>query len=265
MKNENIWVIRWVFDPVHKGHISAMISAIETLTLSQLYVIVKFIWEKEPIASLEERLEMIRIHLAQYSLPIDIQRQNVRWHIDELLDLRKKYWRNVINICWSDKAIREMEIYWNSWDTFWMICRPEFENLDGAHNTSAKKWIKLVEINPIISTSSTKVREWFSLGQFYQDWLDISVSWYIEQNGLYLPHNQWINQEEFILWWFFFLDKLIAVFPELKLLDIKLPNFNPIQSKKAWKEKYIRTIVKARKLKWDLLVKFVLEAEKTFI
>jgi hypothetical protein len=46
-----------------------------------------------------------------------------------------------------------------------------------------------------------------------------------------------------------FLDKLISIFPDLKLLDIETPTFNSIQSKKAWKEKYIRTIVKARNLK----------------
>lgn len=265
MKNENVWVIRWVFDPVHKGHISAMISAIETLTLSKLYVIVKFIWEKDPIASLEDRLEMIRINLAQYNLPVDVQRQNVKWHIDELLNLRKKHWWNVVNICWSDKAIREMDVYWNTWDTFWMVCRPEFQKFSETHSFSLNKWINLVEINPLISTSSTKIREWFSLGKFYQDWLEWNVSWYIKQNGLYLPYNQGVNQEEFTLGWFLFLDNLIPIFPDLRLLEIKTPEFNSIQSQKAWKEKYIRTIVKARKLRWDLLVEFVLEAEKIFI
>jgi len=262
MWNENIWVMRWVFDPVHKWHINAMISSIETLTLSKLYVIIKFIWEKDPLTSIDERLKMMKEHLNKYNLPIEVYRQNIKWHTEELLELNNKHWWNIINICWSDKVIREMDVYWHSWNTFWMVCRPEFKTYEKAHKVSIEKWIKLVEVNPLISTSSTVVREWFSQGIFFQKWIDENVSEYIYKNWLYLPHNNSINKEKFNLWWFLLLDRLIPLFPELKLLEIDEPVFNTIQSKNAWKEKYIRTIVKACDLKWGKLVKFVRETEK---
>ncbi len=155
-----------------------------------------------------------------------------------------------------------MDIYWNSWNTFWMVCRPEFQTYEEAHKTSIEKWIKLVEINPLISTSSTVVRKWFSQGIFFQEWIDENISEYIYKNWLYLPNNHNTNKEKFNLWWFLLLDKLASLFPELKLLEINEPIFNPIQSKNAWKEKYIRTIIKACDLKWDELVDFVRETEK---
>lgn len=262
MPKENIWVIRWVFDPVHKWHINAMISSIETLTLSKLYVIIKFIWEKDPVTSIDERLEMMKIHLQRYNLPVEVHRQNVKWHTEELLELNNMHWWDVINICWTDKIIREMEVYWNNWDTFWMVCRPEFDKYKAAHEKSLEEWIQLININPIITTSSTIIRKWFSEGNIYQDWLDENVSLYIEKNWLYLPYNERKSKQEFILWWFHFLEKLISLFPDLNLLDIDIPDFNPIQSKNAWKEKFIRTVVKSRKLKWNILVIFVAQAEK---
>jgi len=263
MEKQNVWVIRGAFDPPHKWHLDVVVSSFKDLALSKLIIVVKFIWEKDMSASVGQRIDMMRIQLGRYDLPVEVLRQNVQWHIQELIELRRKYNSPVINICWSDKSQRELEVYWNKWDTFWINLR-DWYWVEKTYETAREMWIHIVKLNtnPIYCTSSSYIREWLLQWIVYQDWLEKWVSWYIEQNWLYLPYNQIVNEEEFTLWWFLFLDKLISIFPDLKLLDIETPTFNSIQSKKAWKEKYIRTIVKARNLKWDQLLKFISEVDR---
>lgn len=263
MEKQNIWVMRWAFDPPHKWHLDLVVSSFKDLALSKLIVVVKFIWEKDIATSIDQRINMMRIQLSWYDLPVDVLRQNIQWHRQELTALRESYNSPIINICWSDKSKRELEVYWRRWDIFWINLRDGYW-IDATNETARKMGINIVKLNtnPNYCTSSTYIRERLLHWIIYQDWLDEWVSWYIKQNWLYLPCNQLVNKEEFILRWFLFLDTLITIFPELKLLNIEPPDFNSIQSKQAWREKYIRTIVKARKLRWDLLVRFVLEAEK---
>ncbi len=45
--SKKIWVLRWVFDPVHEGHHSNMMFSLSGLKLDLLNVITKFLWEKD--------------------------------------------------------------------------------------------------------------------------------------------------------------------------------------------------------------------------
>lgn len=67
-------------------------------------------------------------------------------------------------------------------------------------------------------------------------------------------------RERFIFGWYKFLDLLVPRFPELQLMDVQEPTYNPAQHEQAWREKYIRTVVASLKLKGDLLLRFVNEA-----
>jgi hypothetical protein len=51
----------------------------------------------------------------------------------------------------------------------------------------------------------------------------------------------------------------------MKLFELSIPDFNPLQNKNWWLEKYIRVIVRYFNLKWDKLVEFIKEAEKRII
>jgi hypothetical protein len=68
-----------------------MAGSIETLRLSKLYVAVKFIGEKDPIASVKQRIDMLNLQLVDSHLPIEVIIQNVKGHIDELIELSMKH------------------------------------------------------------------------------------------------------------------------------------------------------------------------------
>lgn len=56
-----IWLYRWVFDPIHELHYNYINNSISDLNINNLKLIVKILWEKDPIASLYQRIEMIKI------------------------------------------------------------------------------------------------------------------------------------------------------------------------------------------------------------
>ena len=58
-----IWLYRWVFDPIHEWHYSYINSSISDLNIDNLKLIVKTLWEKDLIASLYQRIEMIKIQI----------------------------------------------------------------------------------------------------------------------------------------------------------------------------------------------------------
>lgn len=255
-----IWIIRGVFDPVHEGHLDAMVSSFRSLSLSKLYMAVKFIGEKDPIASVEQRVAMLNLQLADSSLPIEVIVQNVKGHIDELTELSHKHLANIINVCGSDKVVRELDVYGKQGDTFWMVCRPDFPSKNHAFTKAQEKWINLVEINPDFSSSSTFVRSLLFKNELYQDGLNPEVSRYISGNQLYRMSDSLSIREKFIFGWYKFLDLLLPKFPELRLIEIQEPTYNSAQHELAWQEKYIRTVVASLKLKGDLLLRFVNEA-----
>ena len=51
MNEKPIGVLRGVFDPVHEGHFKTIINSLNSLDLEKIYVIVKFIGEKDPSTS----------------------------------------------------------------------------------------------------------------------------------------------------------------------------------------------------------------------
>jgi len=155
-----------------------------------------------------------------------------------------------------------MQTYGHAWDTFWVIYRNDFQLMDEAHQVAQEKWIELIEIIPAISTSSTHVRNLLLQDQTFQDWLDPDVSKYISANGLYIPDNSHEKKERFLFGWCVFIEKLSPLFPNLALDQLKPPLFKPTQDESCWLEKYIRTIVSARRIKNDELLTFVTEAEK---
>ncbi|MDD2487725.1 MAG: adenylyltransferase/cytidyltransferase family protein [Candidatus Gracilibacteria bacterium] len=259
--SNNIGVIRGVFDPVHKGHLHTMTNSFKYLDISKLYVIVKFIGMKDPIISVEQRIELIKLLLKNCDLPIDIIRQNVKGHVAELLELRKIHGDSITNICGSEKIIREMDVYGRANDTFGMITRPQFPVTNEVHSTAERKQINIVEI-PGTEFSSTSFRENIKNNENSEQCLDRTTSQFIYSNGLYVANNNTQNKKDFLTSWLIFIDGINSIFPDIKLEEIKTPIFNEIQDRRAWREKYIRTILKAYPLKDNDLLNFVMEAEK---
>jgi len=58
-----IWLYRWVFDPIHEWDYNYINNSISDLNIDNLKLIVRILWEKDLIASLYQRIEMIKIQI----------------------------------------------------------------------------------------------------------------------------------------------------------------------------------------------------------
>ena len=58
-----IWLYRWVFDPIHEWDYNYINNSISDLNIDNLKLIVRILWEKDLIASLYQRIGMIKIQI----------------------------------------------------------------------------------------------------------------------------------------------------------------------------------------------------------
>jgi len=259
--SKKIWILRWVFDPIHEGHHSNMMSSISWLKLDLLNIIVKFLWEKDPNTSIQQRIDMIHLQIWETD-KIKVIKQNIQWHLMHLLELKQQYKGcKIINTCWSDKINRELKVYWQKWDIVGVLYRPEFWFPSDMEDIAKFFGIDLIKIYPEFSSSSTFIRkELIKNRDNKPNWLNYKVYNYIIENDLYIPNH--FSFKEYEKYWNNFIQFVNSFYPSLNLHDLEIPNFNVLQHKDAWKEKFINYIVKEKKLEQDELVFFVNNALK---
>lgn len=254
--NQKIGVLRWIFDPVHEWHYANMTCSISELNLDELNIVTKFLWDKDPVASLEQRKAMLDIQIWNTEI-IKVLTQNIRWHIAHLLEFWEIYHDDtLVQIWWSDKINREMKVYWKKWNIFLVRERDEFKLDNETAEIAEKIWITLLSISPKPSISSTFIR-WELLKNRDKKpiWLNESIYNYILENDLYLMNKR--NFVEYVKHRDWFIEFLCSDFPEIKLSKLNIPEFNQLHHIDWWKEKFIRFVVNQKWLEWDKLEEFV--------
>ncbi len=253
---KNIGAIRGVFDPPHKWHISWIEAAYEQLRLDHIRVIVKFIWEKNPALSVKERVRLLRLGARDIGISLDITVQNVNWHVHELLDMESYYWNRPVQICWSDKIEKEMQVYWKRWDNFWVIERVDFPNI-ACEGVATSLWINLTRVTPRISTSSTVIRNWIRETGSYPDsllWISLAAEicekWYYQDRISTL-------MDLYFKGWEVFKGKILSEFPSMELSNIQKPLFISNQSIDGWEENYVRHLIREIKLEGNELYEVI--------
>lgn len=94
--NKPIGILGGTFDPIHHGHLRLALELSESLSLAKTHIIPCYqpVHRKQPIASPEERLAMVKCAIAnQTELVADdreIRRQNPSYMIDTLLSLKEE-------------------------------------------------------------------------------------------------------------------------------------------------------------------------------
>lgn len=58
-----IWLYRWIFDLIYEWHYNYINNSISDLNIDNLKLIVRILWEKDLIASLYQRIGMIKIQI----------------------------------------------------------------------------------------------------------------------------------------------------------------------------------------------------------
>ena len=86
-----------LFDPVHKGHVSAALFALEFLSVQRLKMIPCHLPNHKvvPTTQAEHRLAMLNLATASYPQieidPIELQRDRVSYSVDTLTELKKRH------------------------------------------------------------------------------------------------------------------------------------------------------------------------------
>ena len=95
--NSPLAVLGGLFDPVHKGHVSAAQFALEFLSLQRLKMIPCHLPNHKavPNTQSEHRLAMLQLAVASYPLievdPIELQRNQVSYTVDTLSELKARH------------------------------------------------------------------------------------------------------------------------------------------------------------------------------
>ena len=90
-------VLGGLFDPVHKGHVSAALFALEFLSVQRLKMIPCHLPNHKmvPATQAEHRLAMLTLATASYPQidigPIELQRDRVSYSVDTLTGLKKRH------------------------------------------------------------------------------------------------------------------------------------------------------------------------------
>ncbi len=90
-------VLGGLFDPVHKGHVSAALFALEFLSVQRLKMIPCHLPNHKavPATQAEHRMAMLELATASYPKievdPIELQRDRVSYTVDTLTELKKQH------------------------------------------------------------------------------------------------------------------------------------------------------------------------------
>ena len=152
-----------------------------------------------------------------------------------------------------------MKVYGSKWSIFWVIYRSKFWFPSNMEQIAKELWIELKKLYPKFDTSSTFIRQELIYNRESKPtWLNDKVYEYILENDLYIPNH--FSKKEYEKYWNNFVQFVDGFYPKLNIASLKIPNFNCLQHKEWWKEKFIRYIVKEKKLEWEDLEFFVKNA-----
>lgn len=180
------------FDPIHIGHLITTQSVLEKRKLEQIIFVPSHIsplkQDAKPIADFH-RLEMVKLAIEnnpQFSFSdSEIQKENISYTIDTLLELKKKYAEIELiigfdNLCVFDKWYKPEEIFELAKV---VVMKRDVDNLSITKNSYFDRAI-FVD-TPTIEISSTDIRNRVKNGLPIDYLVPHKVKEYISQNRLY--------------------------------------------------------------------------------
>jgi cytidyltransferase-like protein len=259
-----IGIYRGAFDPPHLSHLEVVKNAINVFELSKLIVYVKYIGKKDLYASVDERIKMMNLQLTDLHLPVKVIREGTEGFnkVIEKLSLSSKV--PIIDICGLDKIIYEMTAYGNSKNLlFGLNLRQGYvSEAAEAYKFARTRGLSIFTISPNLSISSSLARQVIQLHGNTHGILHPRVEKYIRDQKLYIANKNSDSQQKlFLLGFRSFIKLLEAHIENLNFENIPEPEFNPLHSISAWKEKYIRRVIQSLALRREEFTSFKKEVE----
>lgn len=179
------------FDPVHRGHLSVASAAVRACELDELVFLPcaqSPLKGHAPIASNEERLEMLRLATEAFpwacvdSLDMELPPPSWSWRVAELFRERHAG----ADLFWLMGADQWKELTkWGRWEYLAEMVTFIVHFRQGIVPPS-RDGVKAVFLEGDHPASSTVIRKQFSHGEpIAEDWLDARVSKYLRERGIY--------------------------------------------------------------------------------
>ncbi len=173
------------FNPVHKGHVNIMQTAIEELELDKLYVVPAFknpFKKKHNYQSVEHRIKMLEMVIpekVEISL-FEVKRKTTSYTIDTVNYFKKKFPNDEIFLIIGSDNVNKLNKWKNIKEISEMVNITVFKREGEFSKVNIKKFNCALLQNTFFPENSTSVRH----GVFKH--LDKKVHQYIADNTLYL-------------------------------------------------------------------------------
>lgn len=211
MSAKRIGVMGGMFDPVHTGHVTVALRAIECLQLDHVRLVPCHIpnHRDSAIVSARDRLAMLQLVASEYpQLIVDDReclRNEVSYTLDTLISLREQFPNDklVLILGWDSFCTLPN---WHRWQDLFDLAHVAVLRRGGDHSIvspvlqaelSAREmrasgaldssdWSQIVLLDGVCSNvSSTQVRKRIQAGESTRDLLNNKVADFIRQNSLY--------------------------------------------------------------------------------
>ena len=192
------------FDPIHVGHISVAEHAAEQISAQKVIFIPASRSPHKnmlPVASVEHRLEMVRLAIAEQNKfcvsDCELKRPQPSYTLDTVIDFRAKYDADTrIYVLIGADMLHDL-------DKWYCICdlidacnlsvmlrggaeEPDFDRFEKTLGHQRVEKLKADMIStPLIDISSSEIRQKLAEGADVNDMLDADVLAYIRKNRLY--------------------------------------------------------------------------------
>lgn len=209
----SLGILGGTFDPIHLGHLHLALSAREQLGLNHMRLIpAGRPWQRTPKASPEQRLEMVKLALAQYpQLELDdceVKRPGPTYTVDTLTELRQRWGKEArLWLILGADAMSHLQT-WHQWQQLFALAHVAVANRPGhgwhpnqIENPAVREFLaprfcghQMVNTTagalcPLAITpmeiSSTQVREALERGDSIDAMVPPPVARYILQQNLY--------------------------------------------------------------------------------
>ncbi|HJQ52566.1 MAG TPA: nicotinate-nucleotide adenylyltransferase [Gemmatimonadaceae bacterium] len=189
-----VGVFGGTFDPPHVGHLLLASDAREALNLDRLIFIPAgaqpFKINNPPVASAQDRLEMVRLAVADdanYSVDdAEIERKGLSYTVDTLEQLATRYPSGKLFLLLGEDALAAFD-QWREPDRIRELAALAVMRRDGG-STAAVKSVPdgVVEVSTRrVDVSSTEIRARLRAGKSIKGFVPESVERFIEARGLY--------------------------------------------------------------------------------
>lgn len=202
-------VLGGLFDPVHNGHVSAALLALEFLSVQRLKMIPCHLpnHKLQPCAQAEHRLAMLKLATAAYPQievdPMELARDRVSYTVDTLTELKKRH-RTLVFVLGVD-SFNSLPL-WHEWKKILELSHLLVLSRHGAALSektlaAVENGLRQVETAQQMLSSpdgkiihlegfdfdmaSSEIRSKLARGEDVSRELDVSVLQYIKDNNLY--------------------------------------------------------------------------------